>query len=129
MPFKNSMLNYRWLSLILLLLLSCDKPLPTLEGFDAKIWKDDRNACNGKRASMEDNLKGEKQKLLALTELQVIDVLGRPDQNELFKRNQKFYTYFIEPASACTSDTTAHKAKRLVVRFNAMGLAKEITIE
>jgi hypothetical protein len=129
MLFKNSMRNYRWLSVVLLLILSCGKPLPELEGFDARAWREDRNGCKGLRASMEDDLKKEKQKLLALSELQIVDVLGKADQNELFQRNQKFYTYFIEPAAACKDTTSATKPKRLVVRFNAMGLAKEVTIE
>lgn len=129
MPFKNSMPNYRWLSFILLIAFSCGKPLPVLEGFQSYAWKEDRDGCSGKRTSMGENLKKEKQKLLALSEMDIVEILGRPDQNELLRRNQKFYTYFIEPSVNCKENPGTQKAKRLVVRFNAMGLAKEVTIE
>lgn len=122
------MRNYRWLSVVLLVIISCGKPVPKLEGFDQQLWKNDRNACLGKRIVFEETLRKEKQKLLSLSEMQIVDVLGRPDQNELYKRNQKFYTYFLEPAPMCKGDSTA-QPKKLIVRFNAMGLAKEVNIE
>jgi hypothetical protein len=108
--------------------ISCGKPAPKLEGFDQQLWKNDKNACLGKRIIFEEPLRKEKQKLLSLSEMQIVDVLGRPDQNELYKRNQKFYTYFLEPAAMCKGDSTT-QPKKLVVRFNAMGLAKEVNIE
>ena len=76
---------------------------------------------------MTESIVSQKNKLLALSEKQVVALLGKPDQNELYKRNQKFYSYFITPASSCNHATTT--AKVLRVRFNAMGLAKEVNIE
>jgi hypothetical protein len=123
------MCKFKWLSaLIFFLLLSCGKALPELEGIDQKLWKDDRNGCSGKRFKMAAAVKGEKNKLLALDEMQIVKLLGNPDRNELFKRNQKFYYYFIEPSPDCKHDSTLHSLS-LVVRFNAMGLAKETALE
>ena len=122
------MRSYKWFSVVLVILFSCGKSLPVLEGIDQKVWKEDRNGCNGKRAPMKEQLIQEKRKLLALKERQVIELLGRPDQNELYQRNQKFYTYFIEPALTCKGDSSSNP-KKLVVRFNAMGLAKEVVVE
>jgi hypothetical protein len=69
---------------------------------------------------------GEKEKLLALDEMQIVSLLGRPDRNELYSSKQKFYYYFIEPSPDCGArDATA---ERLAIRFNAMGLAKEVAI-
>lgn len=107
---------------------SCTKDLPQLKGINLIIWKDDRNACSGKRLAMMGSLEMEKTKLIALSEMEIISLLGKPDQNELYKRNQKFYTYFVQPAAACNTGNTDHP-KRLVIRFNAMGLAKEVSIE
>ena len=76
---------------------------------------------------MTAHLQVEKEKLLALDEKEVIKVLGRPDRNELFKRNQKFYYYFLQPAPECNLGND--NPQKLVVRFNAMGLAKEVVIE
>lgn len=69
----------------------------------------------------------EKEKLLGLDEVQTVKLLGSPDQEELYSRNQKFYYYFIDPAAQCGTpgDSTAEK---LVIRFNAVGLAKEVSI-
>jgi hypothetical protein len=121
--------RFRTLSFYLLFIVvfSCGKQTPELEGFDKKSWDLDKNACSGKRAQMMVSISKEKDKLLALNEMQIVDVLGRPDQNELYKRNQKFFYYFLQPSRDCgTGDSTS---SRLVIRFNAMGLAKEISIE
>lgn len=121
----------KWFSLfILLFCFSCGKPLPSLEGIDLHRWKEDRNACNSIRTPMRDSMDKEKNKLLALDEMQVVDLLGRPDQNELSTRNQKFYYYFLQPAPACGHATDSNSiSAKLVIRFNAMGIAKEVSIE
>ena len=80
------------------------------------------------RRPMREAIDEEKTKLLGLDEMQLVELLGSPDQNELYSRNQKFYYYFIEPAPSCDvkGDSTS---ERLVIRFNAVGLAKEVSIE
>ena len=123
------MLRYRSLNLaaFCLFIFSCSKPLPTLEGFDQQTWKADKNGCEQKRSSMVQVIQSEKHKLLALDEMQIVDLLGKPDRNELFTRNQKFFYYFIEPAPDCVEHSD--NAARLIIRFNAMGLSKEVNIE
>lgn len=119
---------FNWFSFILFIfLVACGKPLPTFEAVNLEAWKTDSHGCEGKRSSMEQAMRNEKDKLLALNEKQVIRLLGRPDQNELYKRNQKFYTYFITAAPKCS--TPAEVSLKLIVRFNAMGLANEVTLE
>lgn len=122
------MLRYSWLSLVIVLLLmgSCGNPLPTLDNINLEVWKEDLNGCKGKRVEMQQAITEQKDKLLALNEKQLIKLLGRPDQNELYKRNQKFYTYFISPAPFC--NTPSSGSVKLIVRFNAMGLANEVTV-
>lgn len=73
-------------------------------------------------------IQSQKEKLLSLSEAEVMGLLGRPDENELYKRNQKFFYYNILPSRTCSGRTDSLTA-RLVIRFNAMGLAKEVTIE
>jgi hypothetical protein len=119
---------FKWLSvLIFLSCVSCGKPLPELTGMDLPTWKGDKNACSNKRIGMQNALQHQKEKLLALDEGKIIKLLGKPDQNELYRRNQKFYTYFLSPAPMCASTVTPSKV--LIIRFNAMGLAKEVAIE
>ena len=119
---------FRWLSISLIILVfSCGKPLPELENMDLTSWKNDKDGCSGKRESMEAAITQQKDKLLALDEAAVIRLLGKPDKNELYTRNQKFYTYYITPSPECGSEFST--SVKLIIRFNAMGLAKEITIE
>lgn len=119
----------KWLSLLIVFFcIACDKPLPTLEGIDLERWKADKNACNDTRAGMREAIDREKTKLLRLDQMQIVELLGRPDQNELYTRNQKFFFYFLEPAPTCPAATDS-VSERLVIRFNAMGLAKEVMIE
>jgi len=123
------MRKWLWLSAVAaaLIVTSCGKALPQLEGVDLAAWKDDKNACSGKRWPIAEQIAQQKDKLLALSEDDIVSVLGKPDQNELYTRNQKFFYYFVQPAPACAPGGAP--AKRLAFRFNAMGLAKEIAIE
>ena len=76
---------------------------------------------------MSESIKSQKEKLLSLSENQIVQLLGKPDQNELYKRNQKFYSYFISPSPECSPEITSSEI--LIIRFNAMGLAKEVNFE
>ena len=76
---------------------------------------------------MADKMVAQKNDLLALSETDIITLLGKPDQNELYKRNQKFYKYYFQKGPGCADDSTASKS--ITFRFNAMGLAKEIVVE
>ncbi|MEO5603165.1 MAG: hypothetical protein ABIR06_19745 [Cyclobacteriaceae bacterium] len=102
--------------------------MPSLEGIDLARWQEDKNGCNGVRTSMRGAMDKEKTKLLSLGQMQIVELLGRPDKNELLKRNQKFFYYFIQPSEECTGEKNVRSA-RLVIRFNAVGLAKEVSVE
>jgi hypothetical protein len=115
--------------LVTLIIFSCGKSLPTLDGVDLKSWNEDKNGCAGKRFSMQKSLVTQREKLLALGELQIVELLGKPDVNELSKRNQKFYYYYLQSAKDCNNNDSTLTPKRLAIRFNAMGLAKEVNIE
>ena len=132
--FRLSSLSSHGLSLAkvaaltcLLNFVSCENAMPVIEGLNQKEWKEDKNGCQQKRASMISQLKEQKNKLQGLSESQVIELLGRPDHNELYKRNQKFFSYFLQNGPACATDSST--TIKLVVRFNAMGRAKEIAVE
>ena len=106
---------------------ACSKPLPTLEGIDLKQWKDDKNGCNHFREKTMELLSSQLDKLKALDESQIAELFGKPDQTELYRRNQKFYTYFLEPSVKC--NPSKEKAKKLMIRFSGMRVAKEVEIE
>ena len=105
---------------------ACGREVPVLEGMDMDKWKSDRNACLGYRKEAAPILKSEMIKLKGLPESDILTLLGRPDQNELYKRNQKFYSYFLSPGPNChTPDSSAEK---LIIRFNAVGYAQQVSI-
>lgn len=119
---------FRWPSFfVLLLCFGCQAPLPKLEGIDLQRWQQDKNACHHQRADMCDAIDHEKEKLLSLKQMEVVELLGHPDQNELYSRNQKFFYYFIDPAPTCPGGDSS--AAKLVLRFNAIGLVNEVAIE
>lgn len=117
----------KWLLLsVVSLVFSCGKPLPDLSPIDLAQWKEDKGGCKNFRTSYLVQLTEQKDELKGLSEGDVIKLLGRPDRNELYKRNQKFYYYDLEPGKVC--DTTLLN-QQLILRFNAMGMAKEVSIE
>jgi hypothetical protein len=101
--------------------------LPELEGINLTDWKNDKNGCSGSRKAIADKMIAQRNELLALSETDIIKLLGKPDQNELYKRNQKFYKYYFQQGPGCLADSIPSKS--ITFRFNAMGLAKEIVVE
>lgn len=121
---------FKWPSALCvgLLLLSCNASPEKVEDFDDAVWKSDRYGCKKERPSLVNNLIKQREKILALDEMAIVDLLGKPDEHEIYKRNQKFYYYYVQPGPDCpSSDDNA--PQRLVIRFNAVGLAKEIDLE
>lgn len=112
---------------LILVIMSCGKASPTFEGFDLSQWKEDKFGCKGVRLAGRDQLIQQQEKLKGLTEAEIISLLGRPDLNELYKRNQKFYHYFIASQQECPDIKTA--TFKMTLRFNAMGRAKEVAFE
>ena len=119
----------RWRNAIVLavILTACGRDEIVLNNFDAQRWRKDGNACMKDRAALFENLLNQKSALLGHDEIDIVEVLGKPDENELYKRNQKFYYYYIDPARGCPG--AVETPRRLVIRFNAMGLAKELLVE
>lgn len=112
---------------LIFIITGCGKAIPTLEGIDHDSWKQDKNACGQYRSTVVASIDSQKDKLLALDEGQIVELLGNPDRNELYKRNQKFFYYYLKPSPDCPSSTA--ETLRLAIRFNAMGLAKEVSLE
>ncbi|MFM7429221.1 MAG: hypothetical protein ACKO1F_04900 [Flammeovirgaceae bacterium] len=116
----------RLITFLFFLLMACSKPLPTFDDFNLEKWRNDKNGCLGERALNLKSLTSQKDKLKGLSQDAIVKLLGRPDQNELYKRNQKFFHYLLTPGKECGKDSTSLK---LSLRFNAMGFAKEVVVE
>lgn len=112
--------------LLFFLLTCCGNPIPQMDGINMQQWRTDKNGCRGERLRYLNPLQTQREKLKGLSQDEIVELLGRPDQNELYKRNQKFFYYSLTPGKDCGLATVA---RRLSIRFNAVGLAKEVVIE
>lgn len=121
--------KFTYTVIILLLSISCATKPTDFEGINMELWRSDRKACNQIRTQSKDAFAAQKDRLLALSETQVVEQLGSPDIQQLSKRNQKFYYYYLEPHGECAMEDSSTRPLRVAIRFNAMGLAKEVRIE
>jgi hypothetical protein len=110
----------------LLSLAACTTPNPPAY-LNTEEWRSDDNGCTGLRAEtmfshpeLLDELKGK-------SEDAILDWLGQPDKNELYRRSQKFYIYALDPSTECEIyDST--KTRYLHIRFSATNRAQEVMI-
>jgi hypothetical protein len=102
------------------------KKIRRLQNFDSAAWISDRKGCSGTRLDMKDDLLRQKYRMRGLKTGQIEDLLGRPDAEELYNRNQKYYIYFLEAGPGCPEPGAEIVA--LYVRFTAVGIANEITL-
>ncbi len=109
--------------------MSCGSKRVAFDNIDMEQWRTDRKACEGVRMQTKDTFVAQKHRLLSLSEADIVANLGNPDRQELYKRNQKFYYYYLEPAHDCRAADSTARPLRLAIRFNAMGLAKEVRAE
>jgi hypothetical protein len=103
------------------------KKLRKLENFDDQVWIQDKNGCKGERMLLKDNLLASKYYMRGLKAEQIEEYLGKPDAQELYDRNQKYYIYYLEPGPKCSD--AKEKPLALFVRFTAVGIANEFTIK
>lgn len=107
------------------LMASCTKKAD-LGDFNQEQWKNDPNGCLGERAQMVDDIREAKSKLLGLYQKSIIKVLGRPEQEELYKRSQTYYIYAIDPSKECSEPDADPRFLR--IRFTSLGIANEVNI-
>lgn len=108
------------------LMVGC-KSAPTIEGFDAKIWKNDPKACKNQRAALLPALEKNKDKLVKVESGQLMQLLGRPDKNELYRRNQRFYVYYIDAGNQCKGNS-GKLGRILRIRIDALQRVSEVVI-
>lgn len=118
---------------VVMTLFSCSNPnAVTQQEFDMKAWKNDRNGCENIRTILVKDLEKIKPKLEGLDEIDLRKVLGKPDFSELYSRNQKFYTYYIDASEKCTnsnSQSIKNGERRVVqIRFDAINAVNEIVV-
>ena len=81
--------------IILLASMSCRPKQEDFTGINMVQWRSDQQGCDGARMLSKDTFASQKDKILTLSEWEIVKVLGTPDRQELSKRNQKFYYYYL----------------------------------
>lgn len=117
----------RLLFSVLVFCVACSRPVPELNGVDLQKWKSDYKGCNSTRLAFIDTIRDQKDKLKGLSEGDLTSLLGKPDRNDLSEHHGKFYYYFIEPGPGCAGVDSS--GMKLIVRFNATGVSREVAIE
>ncbi len=110
---------------ILLVLTFCNKK-KKIENFDSETWVADEYGCSGERLDLMDEILKVKFKLRGKKMSEIEDILGKPEGIELYKRDQKYYIYYMEPNENC--QTSKDNPLKLYVRFSAVGIANEFTV-
>ena len=120
----------RWIIIFSLFILgSCSSQPDKLGRLDLKKWRGDRGGCEGGRTAIAEDFKAEQKQLMGKFIDDVGTILGRPDIHQLGERNQKFYVYFLEKGPQCEDIKLKSKSKKVILKFNAVGLLSEITYQ
>jgi outer membrane protein assembly factor BamE (lipoprotein component of BamABCDE complex) len=115
--------------LILICAAGCSTDRNSQMGFDTDAWKEDKNGCLGKREEMLAQFDKSKDQLMGMRERELLQILGRPDKQDLHKRNQKFYIYYVQPGNQCEESNALVPGRILRMRFSALDLVNEISYE
>ncbi|WP_026998325.1 hypothetical protein [Eisenibacter elegans] len=117
------------LTLLVLILLSGCETAPHLDNFDTKVWKADRYACQGQREALVSSLYQQRERLKGLNQAQIQLLLGKPDKQRLYERNQKFYYYYIKSGAHCQEGyhTEAGLEQMLQLRISAVDMVIELS--
>lgn len=99
---------------------------PDLGTFDSELFKSDRNACEAKRTTQIDELRGMKGKILGLSESQIKEGFGRYDYQILDRRSEKIIVFFLEKGPQCDQLQQPSNALVMELHINAVGLVKEV---
>ncbi|MDJ1501506.1 hypothetical protein [Xanthocytophaga agilis] len=126
-PVCVVLMRFSYILLLTFFFLSCSADQDQFKGFDSIAWKKDYKACSGQRLAMKKDFERIKSKLKGLDQMEVINVLGKPDFQRLEDRHMKSYLYFLEPGSSCPSGKA--DAKTIVIRFNSVDRVFEIIYE
>jgi hypothetical protein len=113
--------------LLIFIFSACSNPKPVaLLDFDSQSFKTDRGACNKVRSKYIEALKSQKDKLLGISENQLISTLGRYDYQILDRRNEKVFIYFLASGPQCAQMQTPSTSLRMLLKLNSVSLVKEV---
>lgn len=108
---------------------ACSSAPDKLGNLDLKKWRSDRGGCEGGRKGLEGDFKTIEKELKGKFADTIGELLGRPDIQQLGERNTKFYVYYLEKGPQCEDMQAKSDARKVILKFNAVGLLSEITYQ
>ena len=111
-------------------MLSCSTTLPEIEGMDYEAWVLDKYGCAGERIELVSLIDVNKEKFLRYNQNEIIDILGRPENQTLFTRSQTIFYYYISFNPACEGQETRMEDDqvKLEIRFDALNRSKSLYV-
>ncbi|MFY0600544.1 MAG: hypothetical protein JXR03_12805 [Cyclobacteriaceae bacterium] len=110
--------------LTLTFLFSC-YPKIKIEGFEQEKWNQNIKSCDENKVAIADLIISQEDKLLSKGQAEIKQLLGQPDEHELYRRNQKFFHYHLTAGDSCSQIKTQRK---LSILFDALDRSKELMI-
>jgi hypothetical protein len=109
---------------------SCSTTLPEIEGMDYEAWVLDKYGCAGERIELVSLIDVNKEKFLRYNQNEIIDILGRPENQTLFTRSQTIFYYYISFNPACEGQETRMEDDqvKLEIRFDALNRSKSLYV-
>ena len=119
------------ISLILTVFLSsCSTKLPEIEGMNYDAWVTDKYGCRGERMDLVSLIDINQDKFLRYNQNEIIDILGRPENQTLFTRSQTIFYYYISYNPACNGKEARMEDEqvKLEIRFDALNRSKSLFV-
>ena len=109
---------------------SCSTTLPEIEGMDYEAWVLDKYGCAGERIELVSLIDVNKEKFLRYNQNEIIDILGRPENQTLFTRSQTIFYYYIRYNPACEGQEVRLEDEqvKLEIRFDALNRSKSLYV-
>jgi hypothetical protein len=103
---------------------------PKIEGMEYSLWKSDVYGCNSNREYLIHFIISNKEKFLRYNQNQMIDILGKPENQTLYNRGQTFFYYYIKYHPSCGEKNALSDSEqiKLEIRFDALNRSKEIYV-
>tara|TARA_B100000686_G_C16619675_1_gene878503 strand:+ start:80 stop:433 length:354 start_codon:yes stop_codon:yes gene_type:complete len=114
----------------MILLMSCSTNIPDIYGLDYIKWIEDKNGCKGERIKLVHHIIKNSDKFLRFSQNQMIDILGKPDNQTLYTRGQTIYFYYVKYNDNCKTSEIKNEDDqiKLEIRFDALNRSKELYV-
>ena len=107
-----------------------NKKAPEIKGMNYSLWKNDKYGCKSDRENLVDLIISNRDKFLKYNQNQIINILGKPENQTLYERGQKFFYYYVKYHPKCDKKNALPEEEqiKLEIRFDALNRSKEIFV-